>query len=144
MTDGMGVVALHDRHASRLQDGEDAIGMRAEAAEIAQAIRLVAAAPGGVVEDGLQRQVVVVDAAEDGYVVHDNPSAMQVRHAPQARRIGRSDSRSVPASRAPGASRRMGQVRTPFAVASRPDLQTSRSSISGKSSIAKTSRSSLE
>src|SRR5262249_54515663 len=94
-----------------------------------------AAAARGVVEGGAERQPVVVDAAKDGvlHVRHVSPSTTQVLQALQRRWIGASEATSVSARRASGASGRMGQVMTPWAVTRRDELQTMAPCTSGVS-----------
>ncbi len=60
------VIALHHRHAALEENRKHAIGMRPEAAQVAQAEGGGRAAAGSVVEHGLERERVVVHAAEEG------------------------------------------------------------------------------
>ncbi len=80
VADGVIVVALHHEEVLGVaKEGEDPVRVRAEAAHVAEAVDLVGAAAAGVVEGGLQAQVVIVDAAEEGdQVRHVTPSTKQV------------------------------------------------------------------
>ena len=64
VADGMVVVALNAPNLMGRQEGKHAIGMRAKGAKIPQAIQCVHAAAARIIQGGLQRQVVVVDAAK--------------------------------------------------------------------------------
>ena len=75
--DGFVVVAAQHRDPGAAQDLGGAVGVGAEAAEVAQAPREVGAAPPQVAQRGGQRQVVAVDPAEQrdpGHVSHSRTS----------------------------------------------------------------------
>jgi hypothetical protein len=59
------VVALDGEDASLLQQRPDLFGIRPEGAEVAQAIDGLGAAPGRVLQERGQGEMVAVDAAED-------------------------------------------------------------------------------
>ncbi len=56
------------------QHRKDAIGVRPERAHIAEAVDRIHRTPARVVKRGRQRQVIVVDAAEDGDPAHAHAS----------------------------------------------------------------------
>src|ERR1700674_3831060 len=62
------VVALDGPHAAGEQQRPDPLRLGAEAAEVAQAVDRLRTAPRGVREHRGKRQVVAVDAAEDGHL----------------------------------------------------------------------------
>src|SRR5262249_24690119 len=66
VADGMIGISLNALHAVFVKQGKDAVRMRAESTEIAEAIDGVHAAPANVPEGGVQGQVIAVHAPEDG------------------------------------------------------------------------------
>src|SRR5262249_2970370 len=66
VADRVVIIALDTGDVRFVQPWEDAIGVWTEGAEVAEAVADLHAAPAGVLERRLQRQVVAVQAAEDG------------------------------------------------------------------------------
>jgi hypothetical protein len=60
------VVALNGEDAALLEQGEDPVRMRPEAAHVAEAEHRLRVAPARVLQRGAEGEGIVVDAAEDG------------------------------------------------------------------------------
>src|SRR5215210_1074375 len=78
------VIALDRPYVPLDEQGPDLLGIRAEAAEVAQAVDRLGSAAGGVLEQRAQAVVVVVDAAEDGDA---RPGALDLRRIREGRRV---------------------------------------------------------
>src|SRR5262249_37982966 len=114
-THGEIVVALDADHTGVMEQREDAVGVRPEAAEVAQTVRRVGAASASVGERPGERPRVTVHTAEQRdarqKLRHASPVWWQVTQAAWSRTAGPNASARAPApTRAPGSPARMGQA----------------------------------
>src|SRR5262249_37498310 len=83
------VVALHAQDAVLVQEREDAVGVRAEGAQVAEAVGGAGAAAADVAQGGTGGAGVVVGTAEDGNALGGGHGGNPVRDASQKRQSER-------------------------------------------------------